>query len=145
MVARGYKINQDGVRRSGFDLLSYPDIGWWQLQDLWPELEGVRMDVREQLEIEGRYAGYMERQDADIRAFRKDENLRLPESLDYAEVGGLSNEVRQKLAAAKPETLGAAARIPGITPAGLTALLRYVRKPTLVSSGRPDPTLAQAG
>ncbi|MEQ8507967.1 MAG: tRNA uridine-5-carboxymethylaminomethyl(34) synthesis enzyme MnmG [Rhodospirillaceae bacterium] len=145
LVARGYKINQDGVRRSGFDLLSYPDIGWWQLQDLWPELEGVRMDVREQLEIEGRYAGYMERQDADIRAFRKDENLRLPESLDYAEVGGLSNEVRQKLAAAKPETLGAAARIPGITPAGLTALLRYVRKPTLVSGGRPDPTLAQAG
>lgn len=139
LAARGYKINQDGVRRSGFDLLSYKDIGWWQLQDLWPELEGVRADVREQLEIEGRYAGYMERQDADIRAFRKDEALALPEALDYADVGGLSNEVRQKLTDARPATLGAAARIPGITPAGLTTLLRHVRKP-------PSPgALAHAG
>ncbi|NKB43186.1 MAG: tRNA uridine-5-carboxymethylaminomethyl(34) synthesis enzyme MnmG [Alphaproteobacteria bacterium] len=139
LAARGYKINQDGVRRSGFDLLSYPDIGWWHLQDLWPELEGVREDVREQLEIEGRYAGYMERQEADIRAFRKDEALSLPDSLDYAKVGGLSNEVRQKLAAARPATLGAAARIPGVTPAGLTALLRHVRKPST------SPSLAQVG
>lgn len=139
LAARGYKINQDGVRRSGFDLLSYKDIGWWQLQDLWPELEGVRADVREQLEIEGRYAGYMERQDADIRAFRKDEALALPENLDYAKVGGLSNEVRQKLTDARPATLGAAARLPGITPAGLTALLRHVRKPPTSGS------LAQAG
>ena len=139
LAARGHKINQDGVRRSGFDLLSYKDIGWWQLQDLWPELEGIRADVREQLEIEGRYAGYMERQDADIRAFRKDEALALPEALDYADVGGLSNEVRQKLTDARPATLGAAARIPGITPAGLTTLLRHVRKP-------PSPgALAHAG
>jgi tRNA uridine 5-carboxymethylaminomethyl modification enzyme len=72
----------------------------------------------------------MERQEADIRAFRKDEAFSLPDSLDYDEVGGLSNEVRQKLAAARPATLGAAARIPGITPAGLTALLRHVRKPS---------------
>ena len=146
LAARGYKINQDGVRRSGFDLLSYNDIGWWQLQDLWPELEGVRPDVREQLEIEGRYSGYMERQDADIRAFRKDEALALPEALDYAEIGGLSTEVRQKLIAAKPATLGAAARIPGVTAAGLTALLRYVRKP---SSSAPKASssvsLGQAG
>jgi len=129
LAARGYKINQDGVRRSGFDLLSYQEIGWWQLQDLWPELEGVRSDVREQLEIEGRYAGYMARQEADIRAFRKDEALTLPESLDYAEIGGLSNEARQKLATSRPQTLGAAARIPGVTPAAVTALLRHVQRP----------------
>ncbi len=129
LALRGYKVNQDGVRRSAFDLLSYPDIGWWQLQDMWPELEAVRPDVREQLEIEGRYAGYMERQEADIRAFRKDEALALPEALDYAGVGGLSNEVRQKLTEARPATLGAAARIPGVTPAALTALLRHVQKP----------------
>ncbi|MDG2321070.1 MAG: tRNA uridine-5-carboxymethylaminomethyl(34) synthesis enzyme MnmG [Rhodospirillaceae bacterium] len=129
LAARGYKINQDGVRRSGFDLLSYQEIGWWQLQDLWPELEGVRSDVREQLEIEGRYAGYMARQEADIRAFRKDEALPLPESLDYAEIGGLSNEARQKLATSRPQTLGAAARIPGVTPAAVTALLRHVQRP----------------
>jgi tRNA uridine 5-carboxymethylaminomethyl modification enzyme len=130
LAARGYKVNQDGVRRSGFDLLSYQEIGWWQLQDLWPELEGVRPDVREQLEIEGRYAGYMARQEADVRAFRKDEALMLPESLDYAEIGGLSNEARQKLATSRPQTLGAAARIPGVTPAAVTALLRHVQKPS---------------
>ena len=133
LAARGYKVNQDGVRRSGFDLLSYQEIGWWQLQDLWPELEGVRPDVREQLEIEGRYAGYMGRQEADIRAFRKDESLTLPESLDYAEIGGLSNEARQKLATSRPQTLGAAARIPGVTPAAVTALLRHVQKPSSLS------------
>lgn len=137
LAARGYKINQDGVRRSAFDLLSYQDIGWWQLQDLWPELEGVRPDVQEQLEIEGRYAGYMERQEADIRAFKKDEALALPDTLDYADVGGLSTEIRVKLSDARPATLGAASRIPGITPAGLTALLRYVR--------RPSSALAKAG
>lgn len=142
LVARGYKINQDGVRRSAFDLLSYPDIGWWQLQDLWPELEGVRADVQEQLEIEGRYAGYMERQEADIRAFKKDEALTLPDSLDYAAVGGLSTEVKVKLAEAKPATLGAAARIPGITPAALTALLRHVRRP---SSAAGSGSMAKAG
>ena len=140
LAAKGFKINQDGIRRSGFDLLAYPDIGWTELQDLWPELAGVRQDVQEQLEIEGRYAGYMERQEADIRAFRRDESLALPESLDYAEIGGLSTEVRQKLAAAKPPTLGAAARIPGITPAALTALLRHVDKP---SAGKSAP-LAQS-
>lgn len=140
LVARGYKINQDGVRRSAFDLLSYPDIGWWQLQDIWPELEAVRPDVQEQLEIEGRYSGYMERQEADIRAFRKDEALALPDSLDYADVGGLSTEVKVKLSEAKPATLGAAARIPGITPAALTALLRYVRRPS-----SSNATVAKAG
>jgi len=133
LALRGYKVNQDGVRRSAFDLLSYQDIGWWQLQDMWPELEAVRPDVREQLEIEGRYAGYMERQEADIRAFRKDEALALPESLDYGDVGGLSNEVRQKLSDSRPATLGAAARIPGVTPAALTALLRHVQKPKAVA------------
>ena len=141
LAARGYRVNQDGVRRNGFELLSYPDIGWWQLQDLWPELEGVRADVREQLEIEGRYAGYMERQEADIRAFRKDEALTLPEGLDYDAIGGLSTEVRQKLTLAKPQTLGAAARIPGITPAALTALLRHVRRP---DARTPAAPLAQS-
>lgn len=134
LAARGYKVNQDGVRRNAFDLLSYPEIRWWQLQDLWPELEGVRKDVQEQLEIEGQYAGYMERQEADIRAFRKDEALQLPETLDYESIGGLSTEVRQKLNHAKPQTLGAAARIPGVTPAAVTALLRHVRKPPAVAT-----------
>jgi tRNA uridine 5-carboxymethylaminomethyl modification enzyme len=99
-----------------------------RLAAVWPELASLRPDVAEQLEIEGRYAGYLDRQEADIRAFRRDEDLALPDGLDYAAIGGLSSEVRSKLDAARPETLGAAARIPGVTPAALTALLRHARR-----------------
>lgn len=126
--ARGLKVNQDGARRSAMTLLGYPEVDMDRLRDLWPELQSLRADVAEQLEIEGRYAGYLARQEADIKAFRRDEALRLPDGLDYTRVGGLSNEVRQKLAAAKPATLGAAARVPGVTPAALTALLGYVKR-----------------
>ncbi|MGD9744555.1 MAG: tRNA uridine-5-carboxymethylaminomethyl(34) synthesis enzyme MnmG, partial [Dongiaceae bacterium] len=83
--------------------------------------------VAEQLEIDGRYAGYIERQAADIHAFRRDEALLLPPTLDYSGIGGLSTEMREKLSQARPATLGAAARIAGVTPAALTALLRHIR------------------
>lgn len=95
---------------------------------LWPELRSVAPDIAEQVEIDSLYAGYMERHEADIKAYRKDEALILPATLDYDEVGSLSNEVRQKLKTTRPATLGAAARIPGVTPAALVALLRYVKK-----------------
>lgn len=126
----GYSVavNKDGRRRSAFDLLRYPDIGWASLSQVWPELSTLAPEVREQIEIEASYAGYMERQEADILAFRKDEALELPASLDYTQVGSLSNEVRQKLEAVRPATLGAAARIPGVTPAAVTALLRHVKR-----------------
>ncbi|UCH75435.1 MAG: tRNA uridine-5-carboxymethylaminomethyl(34) synthesis enzyme MnmG, partial [Rhodospirillales bacterium] len=81
-----------------------------------------------QIETEALYAGYLERQQADIDAFRRDEQLCLPDDLDYATIGGLSNEMRQKLDAARPATLGAASRISGVTPAALVALLRHVRR-----------------
>ena len=84
--------------------------------------------AREQMEIEGQYAGYLKRQEADIRAFRRDEDLRLPAELDYAAIPSLSAEVRQKLQATKPATLGAAGRISGVTPAALTILLKYVKR-----------------
>ncbi|HZH28712.1 MAG TPA: tRNA uridine-5-carboxymethylaminomethyl(34) synthesis enzyme MnmG [Azospirillaceae bacterium] len=128
---RGLAVNRDGVRRTAFDLLRYPGMTLARVAELWPELQGLPADVGEQLEIDALYAGYIERQEADIRAFRKDEALELPPDLDYAAVGSLSNEVRQKLSAARPLTLGAAARIPGVTPAALTALLRHVKR-------RPD-------
>jgi len=85
--------------------------------------------VREQIEIDAAYAGYLGRQDADVEAFRRDEALALPLELDYARVGGLSNEVREKLGAVRPATLGQAARIEGVTPGALTALLAHVRRP----------------
>jgi tRNA uridine 5-carboxymethylaminomethyl modification enzyme len=126
---QGIRINLDGVPRTASALLAYPDVDAARLAGIWPELSAIRPDVAEQLEIEARYAGYLERQEADIRAFRRDEGLALPEDLDYGHIGSLSNEVRAKLVAARPATLGAAARISGVTPAAITALLRHVRRP----------------
>ena len=128
LARAGFNINQDGVRRSAFTLLAYPGVTLSRLAAKWPELKGIRREIGEQLEIDAHYAGYIDRQAADIRAFRRDEALALPDDLDYGRVGGLSAEAREKLTAARPATLGAAARIPGITPAALTALLGFVRR-----------------
>ncbi len=126
--ARGIAVNQDGVRRSAAELLAHPAIDRARLISVWPELAALRPDVLEQIEIDARYAGYLARQDADVLAFRRDEALGLPADLDYHSVGGLSTEVRGKLALARPATLGAAARISGVTPAALVALLGHVRR-----------------
>ncbi|HLO20225.1 MAG TPA: FAD-dependent oxidoreductase, partial [Sphingomicrobium sp.] len=127
----GIAINLDGIARTAFDLLGRPGMTLNRLSQIWPELRSFRPDVAEQLEIEARYRGYLDRQEADIRSFRRDESLALPASLDYDSVGSLSNEVRQKLKAVRPATIGAAGRISGVTPAALVALLRYVRKAEL--------------
>ncbi len=128
LAARGFKVNQDGVRRSVHELLARPDVTVARLGAVWPELNSIRPDVAEQLEIDARYRGYLDRQAADIRAFRRDESLVLPADLDFGAVSGLSTEVRERLKAARPATLGAAGRLPGVTPAALTVLLRCVRK-----------------
>jgi tRNA uridine 5-carboxymethylaminomethyl modification enzyme len=125
----GISINKDGRRRSASDLLSCPGVTWDILAGtVWPQMNEIPPAIREQIEIDATYAGYMDRQEADIAAFRKDESLILPPSLDYNTVGSLSTEIRQKLSAARPATLGAASRIPGITPAAITALLRHVKR-----------------
>jgi len=126
--ARGLKVNQDGQRRDALQLLAYPSIGYEQLTAIWPELGALSRQAREQLEIDAIYSGYLERQALDVEAFRRDEDLRLSPDLDYASVGGLSNEVREKLAAARPVTLGQASRIEGVTPGALTALLAHVKR-----------------
>ncbi len=128
LARAGIRVNQDGVRRSIHDLLGYPEIDLARLAAHWPALGELRRDVAEQLEISGHYAGYMERQEADIISFKKQESLHLPRDLAYEDVAGLSNEARGKLSAARPATLGAAARISGVTPAALTALLAHVRR-----------------
>lgn len=128
LATAGFSINQDGIRRSAMTLLSYPGITVKNLIPLWPELGHIKPDIAAQLEIEALYSGYLERQEIDIRAFRRDERLSLPLNLDYREIGGLSAEVQQKLTEAQPATLGAASRISGITPAALVAVLRYVRR-----------------
>ncbi|MEX2008673.1 MAG: FAD-dependent oxidoreductase, partial [Dongiaceae bacterium] len=126
--AEGLTVNRDGVQRSAAELLAYPGVDIARLAAIWPPLGDLAADIVEQLEIDARYAGYLGRQEADIRAFRRDEGLRLPAELNYAAIGGLSTEVRQKLVATRPATLGAASRISGVTPAALTALLRFVRR-----------------
>ena len=125
---RGLNVNQDGVWRSAFDLLRYPNFTWNDVTPIWPELQNIQPEIVEQIEIDASYAGYLERQDADILAFKKDEALALPVDLDYAQIGSLSNEVRQKLVEARPATLGAASRIPGVTPASVISLLRFVKR-----------------
>ncbi|MGQ0527631.1 MAG: tRNA uridine-5-carboxymethylaminomethyl(34) synthesis enzyme MnmG [Alphaproteobacteria bacterium] len=123
------KVNKDGVRRDAGALLSFNHVSWEQLASRWPELNAIAPEIRKQMECDALYAGYMERHESDIEAFKKDEALRLPKDLDYAAVGSLSNEVRNKLEQVRPETLGAAGRIPGVTPAAVIALLRYIKKP----------------
>ncbi|WP_337996346.1 tRNA uridine-5-carboxymethylaminomethyl(34) synthesis enzyme MnmG [Oleispirillum naphthae] len=136
--AFGWSLNRDGVRRSALELLGHPEIGGERVLAAWPEFAALRADVLEQLEIEARYAGYLDRQAHDIEAFRRDEALILPENIPYEDIGGLSNEVVAKLQAARPATLGAAARISGVTPAAVTALLRFVRAPENRAGRCPD-------
>ncbi len=124
----GLPVKADGVVRDLTQLLAYPTIGFEDLSIIWPEIAAWAPEIREQVEIDAAYAGYLDRQAADAAAFRRDENLRLPAELDYAVVGGLSNEVREKLGAVRPLTLGQAARIEGVTPGALTALLAHVRR-----------------
>ncbi len=123
----GFDVNKDGSRRNGFDLLAYGKIDWNRLANVWPQLNGTRKDVVEQLEIEAKYRGYLQRQESDIAAFRKDEAMKIPADIDYKKIGGLSNEVVMRLNKIRPETLGAASRISGVTPAAVTAVLGYVK------------------
>lgn len=124
----GLPVKSDGVVRDFVQLLAYPTISFDDLAAIFPEAYDWSPGCREQLEIDAAYAGYLDRQAADAAAFRRDENLRLPPELDYGAVGGLSNEVREKLVAVRPLTLGQAARIEGVTPGALTALLAHVRR-----------------
>jgi tRNA uridine 5-carboxymethylaminomethyl modification enzyme len=124
----GLPVKADGQRRNLSELLAYPTIGFQDLARIWPEITDWSPAVREQVEIDAAYSGYLDRQATDAEAFRRDESLRLPPNLDYDAVGGLSNEIREKLASVRPLTLGQAARIEGVTPGALTALLAHARR-----------------
>lgn len=128
----GIYVSQDGVSRSAGTLLGYPGIDLARLAQIWPQLGDFSPGIAEQIEIDAQYETYLVRQEADIVGFRRDEALHLPADLDYTHIAGLSAEVRQKLAAAAPATLGQAARLEGITPAALTTLLVHVKKHPVV-------------
>jgi tRNA uridine 5-carboxymethylaminomethyl modification enzyme len=123
----GITIRLDGIRRNGHELLSLPGVSFETIAGVWPELGSYPAEVVEQLEIDAQYAGYLNRQDADIVAFRRDEGLNLPSDLDYRAVHGLSTEAILKLETIRPATLGQAARIDGVTPAALTLILAAIR------------------
>jgi tRNA uridine 5-carboxymethylaminomethyl modification enzyme len=121
-------LRKDGQRRSAFELLSHPDIGIGDLARIWPRLGELDAKTAEQLEIDAKYAVYLDRQAADVESYRRDESLVLSEDIDYATLPGLSNEVRHKLQAHRPRTIGHAGRLDGITPAALTLLLAHMHR-----------------
>jgi tRNA uridine 5-carboxymethylaminomethyl modification enzyme len=124
----GLALRKDGQRRTAFELLSHPDIGVGDLARIWPSLAQVAPKIAEQIEIDAKYEVYLSRQAADVESYRRDESLVLPEDIDYEALAGLSNEVRHKLQAHRPRTVGQAGRIDGITPAALTLLVAHLRR-----------------
>jgi tRNA uridine 5-carboxymethylaminomethyl modification enzyme len=126
-IKHGLSLNRDGQRRSAFELMAYPDIGWSQVRAIWPELAAIDPVIATHLEIDAKYDVYLERQSADVEAFRRDEGMVLSD-VNYQQVPGLSNEVRAKLEKARPFTVGQAGRIDGMTPAALGILAAYLRR-----------------
>jgi tRNA uridine 5-carboxymethylaminomethyl modification enzyme len=133
----GLSLNKDGQRRTAFELLSYPTVSIADLAKIWPRFGEFAPKIAEQIEIDAKYDVYLSRQAADVAAYRRDESFTLPDDLDYAALPGLSNEVKQKLQAQKPRTIGHAAKIDGLTPAALTLLVAHVRR------GRGKPSSAK--
>ena len=124
----GIKIAKDGIKKSAFEILSREGVNFDKLRSIWSTIPKASVVEEEQLEISAHYSGYLDKQEADIVAFRKDESLMIPDKIDYNKLSGLSNEVKSKLKLIKPKTLGQALRIDGITPAAAYILLSYVKK-----------------
>jgi tRNA uridine 5-carboxymethylaminomethyl modification enzyme len=134
----GLALNRDGQRRTAFDLLAYPNLGLADIARIWPEFGALSPAVAAQLEIDAKYAVYLDRQAADVAAYRRDESLLLPDDLDFAQISGLSNEMKQKFTAARPRTVGQAGRLDGVTPAALTLLAAHVRRGVRRGAPRKD-------
>ena len=127
----GINIAKDGVKRNAIEILSQKSVNMSKIREIWPEIKYVSREIDEQIEIKAHYKGYLKKQDADILAFKRDENLKIPENLDYEQFSGLSNEVKSKFKEIKPKTLGQALRIDGITPAAVYILLSHVKRKSI--------------
>jgi tRNA uridine 5-carboxymethylaminomethyl modification enzyme len=125
---QGLHLNHDGVRRTAFELLARPDITMDRLKGIWPELGAIDGRIADQIEIDAKYAVYLERQAADIASFERDHEAEIPEGIDFAGMAGLSNELKAKLTAARPANLAQAARIDGMTPAALARVLAEIHR-----------------
>ncbi len=127
----GINIAKDGVKRNAIEILSQKSVKMSKIREIWPEIKYVSREIDQQIEIKAHYKGYLKKQDADILAFKRDENLKIPENLDYDQFSGLSNEVKSKFKEIKPKTLGQALRIDGITPAAVYILLSHVKRKSI--------------
>ncbi len=125
----GLRVNQDGKSRTALDLIAMSDVGMARVSEIWPKIAALQTFAKEALEADALYSGYMERQSIEIEALRHDESFAVPNDIDYASIPSLSMELRQKLARVRPETLGQAQRIDGMTPAGLACLLSAIKNP----------------
>ena len=128
-ASHGMTINRDGRRRNGFELLSLPDVTWTTLTAIWPPLAQVPAGIAAQIAVDAHYSVYLDRQDADVKTLREEEAVKIPETIEWSEMAGLSTELRQKLSRFRPITLGQAARIDGMTPAALMLLLTHIKRP----------------
>ncbi|MEL6735317.1 MAG: tRNA uridine-5-carboxymethylaminomethyl(34) synthesis enzyme MnmG, partial [Pseudomonadota bacterium] len=124
----GLPVAQDGVRKTAYDLLAHSAVALEDVLGIWSDLSSVPQPIARQIAIDAGYSVYLERQKADVEALRKDEGLRIPDRFDYGLLSGLSNEVRARLETVRPNTIGQAGRIEGMTPAALTLVLAHVRK-----------------
>ena len=122
------KIAKDGVKRSALEILSRKGVTFSKIRSIWPKIPSANREEEEQIEISAHYSGYLDKQDADILAFRRDEKLIIPNDIEYKKLSGISNEVKSKFSLVRPKTLGQALRIDGITPAAVYILLSYIKK-----------------
>ena len=127
----GIKIAKDGILRSADEILSQKDVNMSKIRGIWPEIKDFGLEIDEQIEINSHYRGYLKKQNADILAFKRDENLLIPDNIDYDQFSGLSNEVKAKFKEIRPKTMGQALRIDGITPAAVYILLSHVKRKSI--------------
>ena len=127
----GVNIAKDGISRSSTQILSQKGVNMDKIREIWPEIKHVSREIDEQLEINSHYRGYLKKQNADILAFKRDENLIIPENINYDIFSGLSNEVKSKFKKIRPKTMGQALRIDGITPAAVYILLSHLKRKSI--------------
>ncbi len=127
----GIKIAKDGVFRSAEEILTQKDVDMKKIRVIWPEIQDYGHEIDNQIEINSHYRGYLKKQKADILAFKRDENLVIPDNIDYDQFSGLSNEVKAKFKQIRPKTMGQALRIDGITPAAVYILLSHVKRKSI--------------
>ena len=136
-------MSHDGVRRNVTTLMRYPDVTFERLAKHWPELAAIPGSIALQLSIDARYSGYLNRQEADIAAFQKEEAVHIPRDLNIESIKSLSNEVKEKIRTYQPQTLGQARRIPGMTPAAIVAIKVHLDQAHAAQSHAPNATLSR--